>query len=255
MMRTLTATLLFFLLSSTTLFRTDTTSAASITEPTSLFTADPPAFSGPHFPAAFSALVRITTHLLSDEMRSDTGYPARERLLRLSVDRARGRARIDEGDVSYLRRFDLKKELRIDAGDYPSCKRSYLSEPIPVHQFPRGGTWVEKQEGDSGSGGSRCPAPHEDRECRLWSQEEGSGQISHVYVERDSYMPLQVVVLDASEGGDAALKPLITFSWEDIVLGPPDKQLFEHVSFLRDECDRQAGGFPWIHVFHSYFKI
>ena len=220
-----------------------------------------PRFAAPHFPAAFSADVRITTHILTDDMRTSPGaegdggdggeksrYPPIERLLRLRFDRARGMARIDEGDVVHVRRFDLKKELRIDQGPYPSCKRSYLSEPLPEHQFPRGGRWAN-------TAAAPCPAPHARRSCRVWRQEEGAGQVALVYVEHDSYMPLQVVVADEEEDGEKGLAPLLTFTWENIALGPPDALLFADVSAEREDCDRQAGGFPWVHVFHSFFKI
>ena len=175
-----------------------------------------------------------------------------------------GFARLDEGDVAHVRRFDLKKELRIDQGPYPSCKRSYLSEPLPAHQFPRGGRWVTGAN-DAAAAVAPCPAPHARRSCRMWRQEEGAGQVVLVYVERDSYMPLQAVVAMAKEeeeeeeegggGGGGELIPLLTFTWENIVLGPPDARLFADVSAEREDCERQAGGFPWVHVFHSFFKI
>ena len=74
---------------------------------------------------------------------------------------------------------------------------------------------------------------------------------------------MQVVVADdvashntqGAKAFDADLEPLLTFSWENIVLGPPDMKLFTDVTEEREDCERQAGGFPWIHMFHSYFKI
>ena len=221
-----------------------------------------PRSAAPHFPSAFSADVRIVSHVLEESMRTpETGYPPRERVLKLAYDRGAQAARIEEGDIAHVRRFDLKKEIRVDGGPYPSCKRSYLSEPLPKQQFPRGGRWAVGGDGDDGA--VPCPKPHTGRSCLVWRQEEGAGQVALVYVERNSYMPLQAVVADVvashkmqdTKSFDADLEPLMTFSWENIVLGPPDMKLFADVTEEREDCERQAGGFPWVHVFHSYFKI
>lgn len=214
-------------------------------------------FLAPHFPPALKARVRIFSHVLDESMQSDSGYPPKERLLTLAYDRVAQVVRIDEGNVSFIRRFDLKKEFRIDDGPFPSCRRSYLSEPFPEQQFPRGGRWVSEVA-------QKCPPPHSSRYCRLWRQEEGMGQASLVYVDYDSYMPLQVVVSSqpidqaneySSLDNTAKLEPLLTFTWDNIVLGQPDTGLFSDASEQRDDCERQAGGFPWIHVFHSFFKV
>ena len=58
----------------------------------------------------------------------------------------------------------------------------------------------------------------------MWRQEEGAGQVALVYVERNSYMPLQAVVADVvashkmqdTKSFDADLEPLMTFSWEKL---------------------------------------
>ena len=77
------------------------------------FSSSMTAFLAPHFPSHFTADVHILSHLITPDMQTD-GYPPSSRHLHLSYNREHGgMARIDEGIISYVRRFDLKQEYKI----------------------------------------------------------------------------------------------------------------------------------------------
>ena len=205
-------------------------------------------FMAPHFPSHFTADVHILSHLITPDMQTD-GYPPSSRHLHLSYNREHGgMARIDEGIISYIRRFDLKQEYKINSGPYPSCRTSYLSEMLPTHQFSRGGHWF-----NNGSP-VQCPEPYTQQQCKTWHQDEGGGQIVKVYVSDTTSVPL-VATVYATDPATLILEPTITFQWINIDLNPPNTDLFVDVSTQRQDCEDQAGGFPWIHLFHHFFKI
>ena len=205
-------------------------------------------FSSPHFPSHFTANVRLTSHLLTPDMQTD-GYPPTTRQLRLAYDRDSGVARVDEGILSYIRRYDLKKEFKLNSGPYPSCRVSYLSESLPSQQFPRGGVWITAE-----NSAIKCPSPYSSELCRLWRQDEGGGQIVNIYVSHETWIPL-VANLHSTNPTTLELEPTLTFEWNNINLKRPSSELFEDVSIKRDDCEDQAGGFPWMHLFHHFFRV
>ena len=212
-----------------------------------------PPFLAPHFPPFFTVDVRITSHLLTPDMQTD-GYPPSVRQLHLSYNRDSGVARIDEGIVTYIRRFDLKQEFKINSGPYPSCRTSYLSEHLPLQQFARGGRWITTKESESTILTRACPVPYEQKKCVLWQQDEGGGQIVHVYVFHETWIPL-IAILHATNPATSTLEPTLTFEWTNLNLQQPADILFVDVSKTRDDCEDQAGGFPWIHLFHHFFRV
>jgi hypothetical protein len=203
-------------------------------------------FQSPHFPKHFTADVSIVSHLVTPDIQTD-GYPPAIRNMKVSYDRELGSARVDEGIISYLRRFDLKKEYKINSGPYPSCRKSYLGEEMPQQQFSRGGYWLNNND-DS------CPKPYDQQKCKTWYQDEGGGQIAKVYVSRDTYIPY-VAKLYSTNPVNMKLEPTLTFQWKNIDLNKPNKELFVDIDTTRADCEDQAGGFPWIHLFHHFFRI
>ncbi len=221
----------------------------------------PPRFRAPHVPPHFTATLSIRSHLITPALQSDEGYPPAARTLRVSYDRDARAARVDEGDVAFVRRFDLRREYRIDAGPYPSCKRSFLAEPLPHQQFPRGGAWLAHE--DAAAGGTPCPAPHAGRLCRVWRLDEGAGQVATVYVELESWVPLVCELTGPLTGGgdspgETGRQRLLTFTFLRIDLERPDPALFALPAPTdggRDGCEEQAGGWPWMHLFHHYLRV
>ena len=211
----------------------------------------PLSFHAPHFPTYFTADVNIVSHLITPELQTD-GYPPSTRSLHLTYDRDRGTARIDEGIITYLRRFDLKKEFKLNSGPYPSCRTSYLSESLPTHQFARGGSWSNHNANTP----VPCPSSstYHQQMCREWQQDEGGGQIVKVFVAFDTWLPL-IATLHATNPMTMQLEPTLTFEWTNIQLDRPDPTLFVDVSTTRKDCKDQAGGFPWIHLFHHFFRV
>ena len=212
-------------------------------------------FVAPHFPSHFTANVSITSHLLTSAMQTD-GYPPKIRTMQLNYNSKIGVARVDEGIISYIRRYDLKKEFKLNSGPYPSCRTSYLSEKLPTQQFQRNGKWsITIKTGNQKEPKSiQCPAPYDSKKCAMWIQDEGSGQIVHVYVSHGTWIPL-IAILHTTNPKKKTLEPSLTFVWNNINLNPPNNELFQDVTEIRNDCEDQAGGFPWIHLFHHFFRV
>ena len=69
-------------------------------------------------------------------------------------------------------------------------------------------------------------------------------------------MPVRLTEEWETEEGGGNSQPLMTYDLKDVVLGPPDDQLFELPQpYTHKQCQRQAGGFPYIHAFHWYLRF
>jgi hypothetical protein len=145
----------------------------------------------------------------------------------------------DSGST-FLRRFDKRQEYQLLDGDVADCRRSFLSEELPLPELP---STLELAEERSEWGG---------RAARKWTT---SDEFSRVTVWQDADTGVALAVTD--EGMDEGeMKPLMTFSFRELSLTKPDAALFElPTGVSHKSCSRFAGGWPWIHLFHVYLTV
>lgn len=194
------------------------------------------------FPLQFTADLTIIAHLVPD----GSDYPPRERHMQIWYDYTNKLARVDiekgfEAAKTYIRRYDNKQEFMVRPAPIEDCKRSHLGEVMP---FPR------------------IPDVHFEGYVTL----EGLGRCSHyihvdydthidVYMDADTGAPVQLIQ-SSLVSPDATPSPVLTYMYKNVKLAAPSKDTFALPRpYTYTSCDNQAGGFPYLHIFHYFVKF
>lgn len=191
-----------------------------------------------------------------------------------------------EVNKTFLRRWDSKQEYVYKYGDFAQCRRSYLSEPIPLPSFdtrlvhlPRSLT-NETNTRILQTYFSRV-SPHytlpllrpgtftlQNRECSLYLRKDGTSR-QKIYIDNKLQLPISITdeFYDTSLSQDTNTHtkdtrtsgtwvPVMTYTFESIELGEPSGDEFT-VPFPWDHqtCSRHIGGWPYIHAFHHFLRI
>jgi hypothetical protein len=196
----------------------------------------------PTFPTQFSARVEITAHLVD---RSKP-YPPWLKVINVKYDYDRQMAHaevlqgFDEGKT-FIRRYDNKTEYMIRGGTYPDCQRSYLSEDMPLPTMPKSLMFVKTEIMDGVL-------------TDYWLQDLDTNRV-HVYVRSHDGLPYRVTNEQVLEKEKESV-PLMTYEWKDVVVDKPNEHDFELPSpYHWRSCSRYIGGYPYLHIFHTFFRF
>ena len=197
----------------------------------------------------WSATVRTTAHLIP----KDSTYPARVGEIRVTYDYLSRRVSAVgqlgyEANRTYVRLYDRKQEYLVWRGEYPSCERSHLGEPMPMPALPA-------QLADTGHVDEIDGVPHE-----RWLDATQLPERVIVWLHAGTHLPRRLTTT-WEEGG--AEKPLMTYDLLDLVAGPEDadvppafaEALELPTEHTHDTCKRHVGGWPYLHVFHHYVRF
>jgi len=193
----------------------------------------------PFFPLQLSANVEITAHLIEESSE----YPPKRRRMTVYYDYIRklGRVDIEEGyeaAKTYIRRYDLKNEYMIRLPPISDCRRSYLGDIMPFPDIPN--TEFKGYEQVSG------------KLCKYFLHTDGDSRV-HIYMSTDNNSPVRLIQ-ESVENGIST--PLLTYDYSNVALGPVDTTLFDVPKpYSHDMCERQVGGFPYVHIFHYFVKF
>jgi hypothetical protein len=191
------------------------------------------------FPLQISADIKITAHLISPEQN----YPPRERSMHIDYDYINKRARAHiapgaEAEKTYIRRYDLEKEYMIRDPPIDDCKRSFLGETMPYPDVSSAKFLGEARLGSV--------------DVNHFVVEEYETLI-HLYFDKAKGAPL---MLTQGSFKNEVFTPLMTYEYSNVVLEEPNEELFEvPAPFSHATCDRLAGGFPYLHVFHYFVRF
>lgn len=82
----------------------------------------------------------------------------------------------------------------------------------------------------------------------------------HIYIAMTGE-PVQLTVssIQRNEDGTEVSTDLLTYLYTDVILGPPPSSIFQlpepYASSIQSNCERQVGGFPYLHVFHYFVRF
>mmetsp|Transcript_24826 Transcript_24826/g.32332 ORF Transcript_24826/g.32332 Transcript_24826/m.32332 type:complete len:135 (-) Transcript_24826:55-459(-) len=128
---------------------------------------------------------------------------------------------------------------------YPDCQRSYLGETMPFPSMPKDLNYIGREM-------------IENIEYDYWMQDIGTNRI-HVYMTLDHF-PFRVTNEQVLESESV---PLMTYDWKKLKVvntqtaeSQFDSSNFEIPSpYHWRSCSRYIGGFPYLHLFHTFFRF
>jgi hypothetical protein len=153
------------------------------------------------------------------------------------------RADIEEGyeaAKTYYRHYDTNNEYMVRHAPIGDCKRAYLGEVMPFPDIPQ-----TKHMGR---------VVVDDVTCEHYVH-TSSDAVSHIYIAINSGIPVKLTqsTIDPVTHEE---EEVLTYRYLNVVLGAPDKSLFElPESHTHDTCERTVGGFPYLHVFHYFVRF
>jgi len=195
----------------------------------------------PRLPQQFAAKVTTIAHLVDRSKE----YPPWRKVMHVRFDAVNklASAQIEEGHDAgklFIRRYDEKWEYAVRGGKYPGCERAYLSEEMPEAALPGALAF----QGIVDIDGVRCEHWAASAIFSNW----------HVYVTEDGHVPRRVV--DVFPDGTAEGEKVMTYEFEDVQLGPQDAADFALPEpYTHKTCERQIGGFPYIHAFLHFIRF
>lgn len=83
----------------------------------------------------------------------------------------------------------------------------------------------------------------------------------HIYLAAGTGEPVQLTVssIKSNPDGTEIMTDLLTYLYSDVVLGPPPSSVFDlpepYASSAQTSCERQVGGFPYLHAFHYFVRF
>jgi len=213
-------------------------------------------------PPSLPKRFRAKAVLISHQANKTREYPPWRTVYRVSMDYIDLKARVDvlEGfdkGRTFYRRYDRKREYLVESIEEEAktttleCRRSYLSESMPKPDFPTDPTYVGLVS--FGSEGSRLAH---------WTIEtEGVSRV-HIFSDPATGIPLRLTEEWIEDDG-VSVVPLMTYEWTDFVVvdevTKDDEEIYDLPSpFASDpqhRCERQIGGFPYLHIFHTYVRV
>ncbi|CAM9450145.1 unnamed protein product, partial [Chrysoparadoxa australica] len=190
------------------------------------------------FPLQFTGDVEVTAHMV-DRSKS---YPPWLKKVKVDYDYNAGQAKaivvegLDSGKT-FIRRYDTKREYMIQGGDFPVCRRSYLGEEMPLPEFPSQAVFQGTEDIDGSL-------------CHHWLIEHGPSRV-HVYSEVDTKLPRRV-----TDEVTIAVEPLMTYDFYNLSVGAAKPEAFELPHpYTHEDCGFVVSGFPYLHLFHHYFRF
>lgn len=223
----------------------------------------------PSFPRRFTATVEVTAHLVD----RSKDYPPWLRIIHVVYDfeAKKARAEVAEGydeGKTFLRRYDNRSEYMVRGGEYPECQRAYLGETMPPASLPSSFAFVSDNDVIDGA---RCEHWVDDlgtNRVHVWacpaadSEHKGgeSGEANDAPLVSGALWPRRV--LDEHVEASGVSTPLMTYDWTALrvgdaastTLGAPETFSVPPPYGWR-ECNRNIGGFPYLHVFHHYVRF
>ncbi|TYZ61033.1 hypothetical protein PybrP1_012122 [[Pythium] brassicae (nom. inval.)] len=172
----------------------------------------------PALPTQFSADVSIVSHLTDPRQR----YPPSSRLMRIQYDWEQQVAKAEmrrgfEANKTYVRRYDQRREYMVKHGRYSKCERAYLGV-VSEH-------WM-----------------HAYANVRV-----------HIYSDLERHVPIRLTEENVVDGVPTML---LTYDLENVALGPQRAADFAIPDgYAHRDCERNVGGFPYIHAFHYYLRF
>jgi hypothetical protein len=192
------------------------------------------------FPLQLSADIKVTAHLIPE----DQAYPPRVRYMHIDYDYMNKLARADikegyEAEKTYIRHYDEENEYMIRMPPIDDCKRSYLGEKMPYPDLSEV-VFVKEEKVDGG-----VLANHfvfEDFETLV-----------HIWMAKSTGAPIK---LQQGSFVDGVYTPLLSYDYSNVRLEQPTESLFSILKpFTHETCERQVGGFPYLHVFHYFVRF
>jgi hypothetical protein len=84
---------------------------------------------------------------------------------------------------------------------------------------------------------------------------------TQIFIAATTGEPVKLTVssVKTGEDGTEVVTDLLTYQYSDVVLGPPPSSVFElpepYSASPKSSCERQVGGFPYLHVFHYFVRF
>mmetsp|Transcript_17296 Transcript_17296/g.65917 ORF Transcript_17296/g.65917 Transcript_17296/m.65917 type:complete len:248 (-) Transcript_17296:100-843(-) len=194
----------------------------------------------PELPQQFSATVTTIAHLVDQTQ----DYPPWRKIMnvRFDYEAKLASAQIEEGHDAgklFIRRYDQKWEYMIASGKFPTCERAYLTEEMPAAELSAKLEFQGLVDLDGVS-------------CEHWKAADLFANW-HVFVTEEGHVPRRVV--DEFPNGDENIK-VMTYEFENVQLGPQDSAAFElPAPYTHKSCERQIGGYPYIHAFLHFVRF
>jgi hypothetical protein len=201
----------------------------------------------PSFPLQLTASIEIMAHLIPE----DAEYPPRTRSMRIYYDYIQKLARADieagyEAAKQYYRFYNEKVEYMVRSPPINDCNRAYLGEKMPFPDLSEA-VFVSTQS-------------VENVLCNYFVHSD-SGTRVHIYLSAVSGEPVKLTVssVEQNSDGSESSTDLLTYLYSEVVLGPPSSAVFQlpqpYAESPRASCERQVGGFPYLHVFHYFVRF
>jgi hypothetical protein len=148
---------------------------------------------------------------------------------------------------------------------------------MPAPSLPTAVGAAEARPGDFDVGGRRC---------RMWVRRDGPAR-QKIFVDIETNIPLSVTDEYFEEGGEGSGEgaavgvgadgpassstsssssraptrgkwvAVMTYTWEGISIGPPPESAFAIAEpwGAHEECERHVGGWPYLHLFHTFLRV
>lgn len=138
----------------------------------------------------------------------------------------------------YIRNYGTDIEYMIRLPPIDDCKRSYLADVMPYPEI-LSNRFLKVAVIDGVS-------------CNHFLHEDFETQV-HMYFDRVSGAPVRLIQESVENG---VCTTLMSYDYSSVVLGPSSVEMFKipdphtHIN-----CTRHNGGFPYIHIFHSFVRF
>ncbi|OWZ12378.1 hypothetical protein PHMEG_00014472 [Phytophthora megakarya] len=194
----------------------------------------------PQLPRHFEAEVQVLSHLTDPRQE----YPPSMGRMKVQYDFDQQLARAEvlagyNAGKTFVRRYDQKQEFMVKSGEFRKCERAYLGDAMPVPEIPFTQEFVaiESVRG---------------KICEHWVHTHENGRV-HVYSDVATNVPIR---LTEETVVDEQPTMLLTYDLLNVRVGPQNISSFVIPDgYERSDCERNVGGFPYIHAFHYYLKF
>lgn len=145
---------------------------------------------------------------------------------------------LDAGKTFY-RDFKGENEYLIKKSSKKTCQRSWLGTPMPPIELPK---MIDIGETEISG-----------KECTHWVRDEGTERI-HMWFTKEEGTPMRLT--HEHVGEDGVSEPTMTYDIKDFTEGVGDFGL-EGVEgdWKHENCERFVGGWPWMHLWHYYWRV
>ncbi len=98
------------------------------------------------------------------------------------------------------------------------------------------------------------------KSCHYFLHSEYDTKV-HIYFEVETNIPVKLTVSSVKQNSDQteSTTDLLTYIYSNVILGPPSSSVFElppqYSVSPTTLCDRQIGGFPYLHIFHYFVRF